>query len=328
VTSISYNAFLDCSGLTEVRSKIIEPFAIDYVFQNYNIPLYVPIGTKEKYAATDGWKRFTNIIEVDFDNPVVEVPGDLNGDTSVDVGDIMSVINFMAGLGGDMPLEQADVNGDGSVDVGDVMFIINLMTSGSQTVETPEAYTACPNDNHPHLIDLGLPSGTKWACCNIGASTPEDYGGYYAWGEVQTKSTYNWDTYLYGNSNDDVVNIGSDIAGTQYDAATSNWGAPWHIPTDDQRVELMSNCTTVWTSKNGVAGREFTGPNGGTIFLPAAGYRWGDGVTDAGSFGYYWSPTLYEGSPSNVRILSITSGDVYTNTGRRFDGYSVRAVRQ
>jgi len=128
VTSIGDGAFEDCYGLTEVRSKIIEPFAIDsYVFPNYDIPLYVPIGTKEKYAATDGWKKFTSIIEVEFDEPVVEVAGDLNGDKTIDVGDIMSVINFMAGLGGDIPLEQADVNGDGSVDVGDVMYIINLM---------------------------------------------------------------------------------------------------------------------------------------------------------------------------------------------------------
>ena len=128
VTSIGSSAFENCSGLTEVRSKIIEPFAVNKnVFHKYNIPLYVPIGTKEKYTATDGWKEFKTIIEVEFDEPVVEVPGDLNGDKTIDVGDIMSVINFMAGLGGDMPLEQADVNGDGSVDVGDVMYIINLM---------------------------------------------------------------------------------------------------------------------------------------------------------------------------------------------------------
>jgi len=128
VTSIGDGAFEDCYGLTEVRSKIIEPFAIDsYVFPNYDIPLYVPIGTKEKYTATDGWKEFKTIIEVEFDEPVVEVPGDLNGDKTIDVGDIMAVINVMAGQGGDMTLEQADVNGDGSVNVGDIMAIINLM---------------------------------------------------------------------------------------------------------------------------------------------------------------------------------------------------------
>ena len=128
VTSIGSQAFDYCDNLTKVRSKIIEPFAVNKdVFHKYNIPLYVPIGTKEKYAATDGWKEFKTIIEVEFDEPVVEVPGDLNGDKTIDVGDIMAVINVMAGQGGDMTLEQADVNGDGSVNVGDIMAIINLM---------------------------------------------------------------------------------------------------------------------------------------------------------------------------------------------------------
>ncbi len=84
----------------------------------------------------------------------------------------------------------------------------------------------CPDGNHPHMIDLGLPSGTKWACCNVGASKPEDYGNYYAWGETQPKSVYDEDTYAY-YQNGSYVNIGSDIAGTGYDAATANWGAPW-----------------------------------------------------------------------------------------------------
>lgn len=113
--------------------------------------------------------------------------------------------------------------------------------------------TGCPDNNHPHMIDLGLPSGTKWACCNVGANAPEEYGNYYAWGETQPKSVYGWSTYQYGYYNYDgdyshLVNIGSDIAGTGYDAATANWGAPWRMPSKAQCDELINNTTSVWTT--------------------------------------------------------------------------------
>lgn len=146
--------------------------------------------------------------------------------------------------------------------------------------EGGNGYISCPDANHPHMIDLGLPSGTKWACCNVGATMPEGYGNYYAWGETQPKSTYNWNTYQYGNSGADVVNIGSNIAGTSYDAATANWGSPWRMPTVSQISELINNCSNTWTTQNGVNGRRFTGTNGGTIFLPAAGYHSDDNSYD------------------------------------------------
>ena len=185
----------------------------------------------------------------------------------------------------------------------------------------------CPDDNHPHMIDLGLPSGTKWACCNVGANAPEEYGGYYAWGETQTKSEYNWDTYKYGSSSKNVMNIGSDIAGTSYDAATVNWGTPWCMPSLTQIMELLNNCTSKWTSVNGVNGRKFTGSNGSNIFLPAAGCLWNP--TNAGTSGFYRSSTLYEDEPGRAyglvvltHIVSWFHGDFY-----RSDGLSVRPVR-
>ena len=223
---------------------------------------------------------------------------------------------------------RGDLNGDGSVDVGDIMSIVNIMAAGSSS------YTSCPDGNHPHIIDLGLPSGTKWACCNVGASAPEGYGNHYAWGETQAKSVYNWDTYQYGYYNSDydyshLVNIGSDIAGTAYDAATVNWGAPWRMPSLTQIKELLSNCTSVWTTQNGVNGRKFTGPNGGTIFLPAAGTRWSGELYDVGSLGYYRSSALYEGNPSGAYGLLFNSGGAsWGNIGDdRGDGHSVRPVR-
>lgn len=193
--------------------------------------------------------------------------------------------------------------------------------------EKDDGYTTCPDGNHPHMIDLGLPSGTKWACCNVGASAPEEYGNYYAWGETSPKSVYNWDTYQYGSSWDNVVNIGSDIAGTQYDAATANWGAPWRMPSLTQIEELLDNCTSTWTTQNGVNGRKFTGPNGGAIFLPAAGNRWDSDLDCAGSDGYYWSSALDESRPDGACGLDFGSGNASWNYGDRSIGHSVRPVR-
>ena len=187
--------------------------------------------------------------------------------------------------------------------------------------------TSCPNSNHPHWIDLGLPSGTKWACCNVGANTPEQYGYYYAWGETSPKSVYDWDTYQYGSGWDDVVNIGSDIAGTVYDAATANWGAPWRMPSLAQICELRDNTTYTWTTENGVYGQKFTGSNGGTLFFPAAGDRSYSDLEFAGSFGNYWSSTLYESNPGSACRLGIGPGAAYWDFSLRHYGQSVRPVR-
>ena len=194
--------------------------------------------------------------------------------------------------------------------------------------------TTCPDANHPHMIDLGLPSGTKWACCNVGAGTPEGYGNYYAWGETSPKSEYYWETYQWGyyNYNGDfshLVNIGSDIAGTGYDAATANWGAPWRMPSLMQMQELVNSCTSTWTAQNGVYGRKFVGPNGGAIFLPAAGYRRLGELYHAGSCGYYWSSTLYESGPRLAYGLGFSSYYAYWYDygDDRYVGYTVRPVR-
>ena len=190
-------------------------------------------------------------------------------------------------------------------------------------------YKTCPDNNHPHMIDLGLPSGTKWACCNVGASKPEQYGSYFAWGETSPKSTYNWSTYIHCNGTYDTChNIGSDIAGTQYDAATANWGSPWVMPNLEQCKELVNKCTSEWTTQNGVNGRRFTGPNGASIFLPAAGYRWDEDLRYAGSSGGYWSSSLNESHTYYASELYFGSGDVYTDYRNRYGGLSVRPVRK
>ena len=127
VTSIGSFAFAWCSRLTEVRSMIKEPFEISSNCWNVvekTIPLYVPRGTKEKYQSTDGWKRFTNIIEMEGTQP-----GDVNGDNVVDVADIASVISVMAKGNNDL---SADVNGDGVVDVADIATIISEMAANAR----------------------------------------------------------------------------------------------------------------------------------------------------------------------------------------------------
>ena len=156
--------------------------------------------------------------------------------------------------------------------------------------EIPER-PLCPDDNHPHMIDLGLPSGTKWACCNVGASAPEQYGGYYAWGETEEKDVYDRDSYKYYQDGS-YVSLAMDISGTEYDVAHVKWGDNWVMPSLDDIRELLSNCTSEWTTLNGVKGRKFTSEiNGNSIFLPAAGYRLGGSLDCVGTDGNYWSST-------------------------------------
>ena len=193
--------------------------------------------------------------------------------------------------------------------------------------------SSCNNANHPHAVDLGL--SVKWACCNVGATTPEEYGDYFAWGEISPKSSYTMRNYQYwvdydGNGmwTDGESTLNSDISGTQYDAATANWGGSWRMPTNAEREEWLDNCTWTWMTLNGVSGMEVTGPNGNSIFLPATGYRRGSSSYDIGSTGDYWSSTTSESHDWLASCLSfpIRTHDVFWNT--RSDGRSVRPVTE
>lgn len=207
-----------------------------------------------------------------------------------------------------------------------------------ELIAEPSANThLCPDENHPHLIDLGLPSGTKWACCNVGANNPEGYGDYFAWGETSPKSDYNWDTYKYYSDDYYMTKYCTDsgcgtvdnktVLEPSDDAATANWGSGWRMPTMEEIEELCSNCSWTWTTQNGVNSQLLTGPNGNSIFLPAAGYRYGTSLNDAGSYGVYWSSSLGTGSPGYAFGLGFDSGGrVWSNLGRYY-GQSVRPVR-
>ncbi len=193
-------------------------------------------------------------------------------------------------------------------------------------------------DNGSHeYVDLGLPSGTLWATCNVGANSPEDYGDYFAWGETEPKSEYSWSTYKYGSDRDKLTKYCGDsdygvvdnktVLDPSDDAATVNRGSAWRMPTLDEIKELYDNCTWTWITVNGVRGQLVTGPNGNSIFLPAAGCRDDSGLSYAGSDGYYWNSSLFSDRLSDAYHLYFDSGVVYWNIHYRCFGQSVRPVR-
>ena len=179
-----------------------------------------------------------------------------------------------------------------------------------------EATTGTVNGHE--WIDLGLPSGTKWATCNIGANSQEEYGNYFAWGETTTKSSYTSDNYTYS---DNPTTLPSNR-----DAAKVNWGSGWRMPTYDELNELQSNCTVTWTTQSGVNGRLLTGPNGNSIFLPVAGRRIDGSLYGAGSFGICWSSSLDTGHTDHAKTLNFDSDVYYMYYDYRYYGLSVRAV--
>ena len=200
-------------------------------------------------------------------------------------------------------------------------------------------------------VDLGLPSGTLWATCNIGADNPEDCGHYFAWGETTgyTQDTtdghsFNWASYKWCNGSYDTLTkycYDSRYGNNGFmdtlaelepedDAAYVNWGANWRMPSLDQIKELINSSytTTTWTTQNGVYGRKITSKsNSNSLFLPAAGFRDGASLYSAGSYGYYWSRTLYSSSPYYAYGLYFNSDIVDWGYSTRYYGQSVRPVR-
>ena len=167
-------------------------------------------------------------------------------------------------------------------------------------------------------VDLGL--STKWAACNVGAESPEQYGDYYAWGEIATKSTYTEDTYVADN------NKNEDIKGTNFDVARAKWGGRWCMPTKADFEELVNKCRWEWTTQNGNSGYKVTGPNGNSIFLPVAGYRYGGSRKSAGMYGYYWSSTPCAEEDNAAYYLHIKGSNSCTNSVNRSFGHTIRPV--
>ena len=208
-----------------------------------------------------------------------------------------------------------------------MMFAGCEKTQGSENNDGTGNQNITGTINGHEYVDLGLPSGLKWATCNVGATTPEDYGNYYAWGETTTKTEY---------TEENSVTFGQemgDISGNAtYDAARANWGSTWRMPTKADMIELSNNCTWTWTTQNGVNGCIVTGPNGNSIFLPAAGYCYG--ASRYGDGGYYWGSTPYDrdSTPYYEQYTNSACGLEFGYGGHevyfalRYNGYTVRPV--
>ena len=202
-------------------------------------------------------------------------------------------------------------------------------TGGSTGTETAE------------WVDLGLPSGLLWATCNLGASSPEEYGDYYAWGETATKEMYDWSTYKYCTVDAD----GNPRTLTKYtrtswgtpdnlttleamdDVATQKLGSGARMPTKAEWGELLNHTTAEWTTLNGVNGRKFTAANGKSLFLPAAGGRIASELGHAGEDGVYWSSSLSGSGPDCAWGFYFGEGGQRMYDYFRNYGPSVRPVR-
>ena len=257
-------------------------------------------------------------------------------------------VSVISGEGGTATANKTQVAPNGQVTLtatpNEGYNFVNWTVNGEEvSVENPYTATITANTEYvanfaeftPEYVDLGL--SVKWATCNVGATSPEEYGDYFAWGETQPKDYYDWDTYKYGSK---IVTkyCTKSSAGTvdnkttlelSDDAARVNWGGKWRMPTRAEQDELRntSNCTWTWTTQNGVKGYKVTSKkNGNSIFLPATGYRGYDDLYNAGSFGNFWSSSLSTLSSYYACNVNFSPGYVDWRYSYRCYGQSVRAV--
>ena len=191
--------------------------------------------------------------------------------------------------------------------------------------------------NGYQAVDLGL--SVRWASCNVGAESPEEYGSYFAWGETEEKTNYSWTTYKwYNGSSDTQTKYCTDSRFGRVDNKTTldpeddvahvQWGGSWRMPIRAEQDELCTKCDWAWTTMNGVNGYQVTGPNGNSIFLPAAGYRGGEDVNGRGTSGYYWSAALYWEYSSYAYFLGFSDGYYSWYNNLRILGHTVRPVTE
>ena len=218
--------------------------------------------------------------------------------------------------------------------------LINSLEESPEVYKLVEALTIKPKYE---FVDLGLPSGTKWATCNVGANSPEEFGLYFAWGETEgyegitDEKQFSWADYkLCGGSSSTLTKYNNDSSnGTvdtlttleQVDDAAYTSDNTYRMPTSAELEELTANTTSTWETLNGVNGRRFTSKtNGNSIFVPAAGDCYNGSVNGVGSYGYLWSSSLNEGNPRVGWYLNFGSDYVYVSKHGRYDGFTVRAV--
>ena len=217
-------------------------------------------------------------------------------------------------------------------DKDDIITVTGITKGGmpiNRTLIVEQKYQLCPDNKHPHMIDLGLPSGTKWACCNIGATKPKEKGNLFAWGETDPKESFGWKSYLFWSdiNNDgflqdgELKSLGDDIGGTDYDAAKVNWGNSWRMPTDAEYNELITNTgTTIYSSE--IDGRYIIGKNGNKIIMPCNSEQYEYWTSVMAKPDYYY-PFIGE---KNAKSFRITYDWVLVGLKPRCDGLYIRAV--
>ena len=263
--------------------------------------------------------------------------GDVNGDGTVSIKDVTVLINYLLT---DDPIgvnpENADTYEDGVINIHDLTGLIEILLT-------------MPDEPQPvehEYVDLGLPSGTLWATCNVGANAPEEYGDYFAWGETETKEVYTWTTYKWCNgSGDSLTKYCTDSSygyngcvdnktelDPEDDAAYVNWGPSWRMPSREQFNELRENCSEQWIQRNGVYGCLLTGSNGNSLFLSAAGILVESGLIYEGIYSSCWSHTLGhpDYSPQSKSYMAYQEffySEVVYGWYYRYDRYFGRSVR-
>jgi hypothetical protein len=182
-------------------------------------------------------------------------------------------------------------------------------------------FASCEKENNGYeYVDLGLPSGTKWATCNVGATAPHEYGNYYAWGETAPKSVYD-----KSNSVTYKQQMGDISGNAVYDAARANWGSRWRMPTKAEMDELVNECSWTSTTQSGVNGYKVMGSNGNSIFLPAAGLYSGESLYRIGQDGDYWT-SVPDDNTISAYGLDFGDGKITVDWGNRYYGCTVRPV--
>lgn len=176
-----------------------------------------------------------------------------------------------------------------------------------------------------------MPSGAKWATCNVGASSPEEYGAYFAWGETSPRNNYDDNNSLtLGKSISDLNLQGiTDSCGNltmSHDVAHSKWGGVWRMPTKAECQELVDKCKWSWVMLGGHKGYKVTGPNGRSIFLPSAGRYWGTSVREDGEYASYWSCSSYPDDTNLALFIAFQSDYYRVDWNVRSYGRTIRAV--
>lgn len=339
ITGIGYDGNYFSSSLSCYYSA-----SIIHIDPSSSIPVRdyndVLLNRRDGYSVRPVFGEFIPVESITVDKTSLELHSGATRLLNATISPSNATVKEIRWMSSDESVARVDMNGLITATAVGTATITAYGSSGvsSSCTVTVTGFVLIPPDD-VQAVDLGL--SVKWASCNIGAISPEEYGAHFAWGETQPKSDYDWSTYKYYQSygsNSWLTKYITDSSSSmvdnktvldpQDDAAHVNWGGSWRMPTDEEWTELRDNCTWTWTSKNGVNGRLVTSKtNDKSIFLPGAGYYFGTGLSPTGESGYYWSSSLYTDGQRYAWSVAISSNSVSRNHNwYRYDGLSIRPV--